>query len=73
MSTVFTDASADGVKTLYKTEAIKRSQEVSDVSYRLAYALLRGGETFHGYVEVNFTLTEASSKSDDIFLDYRGK
>ena len=72
-STVFTDAAAEGIKTLYKTEAIKRSQEVSDVSYRLAYALLRGGETFHGYIEVQFSLTDASAKSDDIFLDYRGK
>ena len=72
-STVFTDTAADGIKTLYKTEANKRSEAVSDVSYRLAYALLRGGEHFHGYIEVKFSLSDASATSDDIFLDYRGK
>lgn len=71
--TSFVDAAQDGVKTLYKAEAIKRAGEVSDVSYRLAYALLRGGETFEGQVQVTFTLTADSAKSDSIFVDYRGE
>lgn len=69
----FVDAAHDEIKTLYKTEAFKRSEEVSDVSYRLAYALLKGGETFEGQVEVKFTLSEQSAKSEDIFVDYRGE
>jgi len=45
---LFVDAQAEGVKTLYKKEAFKRSSEVTDVSYKLAYALNRGGDTFEG-------------------------
>jgi len=33
---------------LFKDEAMKRSAKISDVTYKLAYALLRGGKTFHG-------------------------
>ena len=68
----FSDPTTKEVKTLYKTEADKRSEQVSDVSYRLAYALNRGGETFHGKVEVSFSLTKQSAEADDIFVDYRG-
>jgi hypothetical protein len=51
-------APADDLKTLYRTEAMKRSEQVKDVSYRLAYALNRGGGTFQGQVEVTFSLAE---------------
>ena len=53
----FVDAAHDEIKTLYKNEAFKRSEEVSNVNYKLSYSLLRGGETFEGQVEVNFTLS----------------
>jgi len=46
---------------------------VSAVSYKLAYALLRGGETFHGQVDIKFTLTDESAQSDKIFVDYKGE
>jgi len=42
----FVDAAFEESKTLYKKEAFKRSEEISNVSYRLAYALNRGGEAF---------------------------
>lgn len=68
----FEDTDKEAKQTLYKTEAFKRSDMVSDVSYKLAYALNRGGETFQGHVEMKFTLSHDSCKSDDIFVDYRG-
>jgi len=37
------------------------------------YALLRGGKTYQGQVEIAFTLTAASAKSEKIFVDYRGE
>ena len=70
---MFIDANAEGVKTLYKKEAFKRSSEVQDVFYKLAYALNRGGDTFEGQVIINFSLTSEGKNSDDIFVDYRGK
>ena len=33
-------------RPLYKQEAFKRSEQVKNVSYKLFYALIRGGETF---------------------------
>ena len=36
-------------------------------------ALLRGGKTYQGHVEIKFTLTATSAKSDQIFVDYRGE
>ena len=67
---VFVDASAEGVKTLYRKEAFERSTVVKNVKYRIAYALLRGGERFHGQSKITFDLTEVSDK---IFVDYRGE
>jgi len=34
--------------------------------------LLRGGKNFHGQVEVKFSLSAESAKSDNIFIDYKG-
>lgn len=68
-SSGFKDEGTDSLRTLYKTEANKRSKMIQDVSYRIAYALIRGGKTFHGQVQVKFTLTEM----DDTFLDYAGE
>jgi hypothetical protein len=44
----FTDAGYDKPHSLKKEEADKRSGQVSNVSYKTAYALLRGGDNFHG-------------------------
>ena len=46
---------------------------MSDVSYKTAYALLRGGDKFHGQIEIKFSLTEEAALSDDIFVDYKGE
>lgn len=67
---VFVDANAEGVKTLYRTEAFERSENVSNVKYRIAYALLRGGERFHGQSKIWFDLKEVTDK---VFVDYRGE
>ena len=56
-----------------KEEIYQRSKDISNVSYKLAYALLRGGQSFHGRVEMSFTLTAEAAESDRIFCDYRGK
>ena len=69
---VFVDAQAEGTKFLYKTDAFERSEKVSNVRYRMAYALLRGGEHFHGQSKIFFDLNEAGKASDKIFLDYKG-
>ena len=66
----FTDPDCPDIVPLWEKEAMQRSKDISNVSYKLAYALLRGGENFHGQVEINFTLTEAK---DSIFADYKGQ
>ena len=76
----FVDPTAEGVKSLYRTEAFSRSTYVENIRYRIAYALLRGGETFHGLSKINFTLSAQSIKDiekndhkDIVFVDYRGE
>ena len=66
----FTDPDCPDIVPLWEKEAMQRSKDISNVSYKLAYALLRGGETFHGQVEINFTLNQPS---DTIFADYKGQ
>lgn len=66
----FTDPSADDNKKLLRTEAFHRSAMIGDVKYKIALSLLKGGESFHGKVEVNFELNYVS---EDIFLDYKGR
>lgn len=63
--------------TLYKSEALVRSKAFSDLHYRVAFALLPGGKTFRGQVEIDFKLLrEIKKESDDepdwAFLDYTG-
>ena len=65
-----TDSETADIVPLWEKEAMQRSKDISNVSYKLAYALLRGGETFHGQVEINFTLNQPS---DTIFADYKGE
>src|SRR5688572_27101078 len=56
----FTDANYEEQKNLYKTEAFIRSEIISEVNYKIALALLKGGESFHGQVEVTFTMRHNS-------------
>ena len=65
----FKDEGKEELRTLYKTDANKRGKMITDVSYRIALALIRGGKNFHGQVQVKFTLT----KLEDTFLDYTGE
>ena len=69
----FKDLSGDEHKFLFKNESIQRAKDVSDVSYKLALALIRGGKTFHGHVLINFSLNSQSAASDGIFVDYHGE
>ncbi len=43
---------------------------MANVSYKLALALIAGGESFHGHVLANFTLNLIPK---DLFIDFRGK
>ena len=51
---------------------MQRSTDVTNVSYDIVYAMLRGGETFHGQVKIKFTIREGADLSK-IFVDYRGQ
>ena len=46
----FVDAAAKESRPLYKNEAFLRSEQVDNVSYKLAYALYKGGDIFQGQV-----------------------
>jgi len=53
---------------------MKRSQLVSDISYELAIALLRGGDNFHGSVQIQFSINDSYKEDEDeIFIDYKGE
>jgi len=70
---IFVDAAKDESRSIYKKDAFVRSSQVSDVSYKLAYALNRGGNTFEGNVTISFYLTAEGAQSDEIYVDYRGE
>lgn len=63
--------------TLYKSEALERSKCFSDLHYRISFALLPGGKTFRGQVEVDFKLLReikgTEEESNWCFLDYTGQ
>lgn len=69
MNMIFKDKNFAEKKFLYKTEAFKRSGDVSRVSYKIGYALLKGGKQYHGRVEIKFSLSRVP---DDLFVDYHG-
>jgi len=65
-------------KNFYLTqdEAVARSNNVSDVKYKLVMALVKGGDSFLGNVVINFNLKEKTkSKAEDgcLFIDYKGR
>lgn len=70
LNNFFTDDQASEIVPLYEKEAMQRSKDITNVSYKLAYALLRGGQNFHGQVEITFDLSEPN---DNIFADYKGE
>ena len=69
---VFNDVNMAKQNYLYKKEAFKRSGDVSKVSYKIGYALIRGGKSYHGRVEMKFTLV-GGSLPDDLFADFHGE
>jgi len=66
----FADAEHGSVHYLTKVDALKRSEIVSHVSYKLALALIKGGQTFHGHVITSFTLHDMTSS---LFIDFKGR
>jgi hypothetical protein len=61
---------------LTKEEAAKRSSNISKVTYRLAIALIKGGDSFLGHVIIKFTLDHKTSNNQDfdmLFIDYKGR
>jgi len=69
--TNFVDPKLDENHFLTKVDALARSDNISKVDYKLAVSMLKGGETFHGIVNINFTLQKVDEKS--VFIDYKGK
>ena len=43
---------------------------MANVSYKLALALIAGGESFLGHLIANFTLNKIPS---DLFIDFKGR
>ena len=65
-----------------KTDAEDRVATISNVSYKLAISLKKGGGTYHGKVEIAFHQNKILQdfKNDDVkvegghlFIDYKGK
>ena len=67
---------------LSKIEAAARSELISDVNYVLSLGLVKGGQTFHGKVTIDYTLLKigeafnaeaGADNSKCFFIDYKGK
>lgn len=76
----FEDPSFNSNHYLSKIEANSRSQYVSDVNYLLALGFVKGGETFHGKVTIDYNLSKKTGdfvvdgdNSECLFIDYKGK
>jgi len=76
----FEDPSFNSNHYLSKIEANSRSQYVSDVNYLLALGFVKGGETFHGKVTIDYNLSRKTGdyvvdgdNSECLFIDYKGK
>jgi aminopeptidase N len=68
-STSWVDAKHDQVRALTKTEAEARFKIISEVSYKLAFALVAGAKSFFGHTSVDFKLSEIN---EDVFFDFKG-
>ena len=61
---------------LTKIEAGKRSENVSNVKYRIAFNLPKGGDSFLGHVSIDFDIkkrTENTPAEGQLFIDYKGR
>ena len=65
---------------LTKAEAQSRSTLVSEVNYTLALGLVKGGQTFHGKVTIDWSQSRVApdfvddgDNKDCLFIDYKGK
>jgi aminopeptidase N len=74
------DPESDENWFLLKAEAQDRAKAVSAVSYKVAVSLKKGGGTYHGVVEVLFSLSrlleDQSSQGAEVghlFFDYKGR
>lgn len=63
-----------------KIEAANRSEFISNVSYKLILGLVKGGQTYHGKITIEYTLNKVApayvangDNSKCLFLDYKGK
>ena len=54
----FVDPEHEGQSFLTKSEAENRSKIISEVSYCLTMGLVKGGGSFHGKVQIDFSLSE---------------
>ena len=58
---------------LYATEALKRDQILSNVTYDLVLALSKNADTYEGRLRTSFTVKSAKTPSfGDLFLDFQG-
>ena len=76
----FEDPSFNTNHYLSKIEANSRSQYVSDVNYLLALGFVKGGETFHGKVTIDYNLSKKTGdfvvdgdNTECLFIDFKGK
>jgi hypothetical protein len=49
------------------------ASQVVNVSYKLAYAIIRNGELFHGSVLIKFGLNAKPMPGDYFFLEFKGE
>lgn len=65
------DSEHNNERYLTKNEAQDRASVVSDVSYKLAFALVANKDSFHGHQTAKFTL--AANPTGDLFFDFKGR
>jgi aminopeptidase N len=66
---VWQDAEHDKERFQTRVQADKRAAVVSEIFYKLTFALVALSDSYHGHQHVEFNL---SAVNDDVFLDYRG-
>ena len=45
---------------------------ITDVNYKLAYAIIRNAEVFHGQIVIEFNLEGEPSEEEPLFVTYGG-
>ena len=55
---------------LKKIEAEARVKIISDISYKLSFALVANSDSFFGFQSANFTLSQIT---EDVFFDFKGR